>query len=437
MNKKTLISFIGRGWIDKNHPERYLKAAYNFGENVICESRCFAEAIRKCCKFTFDRVIFIGSETSSWSVLLESLEETEFDLWSELYDNEIHKKTISPENKNKLQHIIQELWSVPVELAVYPSELLPENSNDILNHYVDSLLQCGNDILLDITHGFRWMPVLLASQLQFRSAYSADGSSGKVEIIYGELNTENGLSPVRQLDILVHGQENANAIALFFQKFEAEPLVKKLELHWPEGAKVIKRLGLYLQGNLFLPLLFDLAEENYPPSNVLNNLKNVCKDFNEIKQPGWVIKIRSELSTLHKKMTEGTPVDRLHILAELFAERKLYGQAILSICLAAEQSLLLAFGHKKHPGYDELKLIEEKFIPYKNRERYLCKNSKNSKMQELYLNIKSLRNLVAHGGMKTKEKPNASPEALSEQYKSVCRKLIELQEYWKTDFLLN
>lgn len=425
MNKKTLISFIGRGRIDKNHPERYLKAAYNFGENVICESRCFAEAIRKCDKFTFDRAIFIGSETSSWSVLLESMEDVEFDLWSELYDHETCEKTISPENKNKLQQIMQELWGVPVELAVYPPELLPENSSDILNRYIDSLLSCGNDILLDITHGFRWMPVLLTSLLQFRSAYSSDGSSGKVEIIYGELNTGNGISPVRQLDILVQGQENANAIALFFQKFEAEPLAEKLSVHWQSGAKAIRKLGLHIQGNYFLPLLFDLPADDFPIGKPLAQLKNALKDFDPDSSPGWIRRIYDDLTKLYSQLSVDDPVQRLLNLSQLLAEKQCYGQAVCAVCLAAEQSLLIAFDQKKHPGYECIKELKEKFK----------KHASQQYKDFFYRHISGLRNQVAHGGAPDLYRMTVpQPEALKSQYEKILRMQKEFQQYLQTEF---
>ena len=412
--KKTLISFIGKGQIDKQNTDRYPHTTYDFGNDLVCESKCFAEAIRKCGKFEFDKVIFIGTSTSSWSVLLEALEEQELDFWSHLFDNEQAQKPLAETDKNKLIAILQKLWGIPVELSIYPPALLPENSLEALNRCIDSLLQCGNRILLDITHSFRWMPVLLTSVLQFRNAYSADGNGGGVEIIYGEFN--KGVSPVRQLDILVQGQQISRAIALFFQKFEAEPLSKELTQFWQSGANAIKNLGSHLQGNHFLPLLFDLKAKDYPPSQILNQLKNACeKNFDENRQPEWVKVTRSKLLELHQKLTTGDQVTRLISLAELLAERKLYGQAVMCMCLAVEQYALLVSAYSQHPGYDKLQGAMENL-----------KTHIKQKDVKIIKNIEHLRNQVAHGGLGKDNFSNVN--SLEKEYKELLKDFHKIRE---------
>lgn len=418
---KTLITFVGLGKPDGGG---YIKTTYDFGDNKHIKSSCFAEAVRQSGKFSFDEVLFIGTATSSWSSLLESLEE-QVNFWEELYSREIEKQPLTDDLKKELQQILQNVWQKPVRLAINPKELTAENCEEILNLYIGEIFDSGKDILLDVTHSFRWMPLLLSSALQFRNACAGpEGDKGSLEIVYGELG--GTLSPVRYLDVWVKSRKTSDAIALFFQKFEAEPLAAALGPYWESGAKAVKRIGLYLQGNLFLPLLFDLGKENYPASSVLQQLKNVCHDFDGQNQPEWIKKTRDKLWDLYKNLTVGNPVERLIALSELLADRKLYGQAILLVCLAAEQSLLLAFEQNKHPGYEGLNKILDQFVKYADDD-----------FRKLFLrDIKQLRNLIAHGGMSKKENPNSQPDALHIQYDKVRRKHRELHQYLQNSFIV-
>ena len=421
MTEKTLITFVGLG---KPEGGGYIKTTYDFGENKHIKSSCFAEAIRQSGKFSFDEVLFIGTATSSWSSLLESVEE-QADFWEKLYSREIEKQPLTDELKTELQQILQNIWQKPVKISINPKELTADNCSEILNQYIGQIFDSGNDILLDVTHSFRWMPLLLSSALQFKNAYTGpEGDKGSLEIVYGELG--GTLSPVRYLDIWVKSRKTSDAIALFFQKFEAEPLAEALQDHWLPGAKAVKRTGMYLQGNLFLPFLFDLTKDGYPPSQVLQSLKNACSDFKPDEQPHWVTETRNRLWDFYTKLTSGDPVKRLNMLAHFFAERKLFGQAILLVCLATEQSLLLAFDKTKHPGFEGLQTVVSDF----------SSNADYKFNKSFFLDIKSLRNLIAHGGMSSKDHSNPQPENLYDRYKKACRKQLELQEYLQKSFIV-
>ena len=209
---KTFFSFIGKGQVLKDAEGNvYLKACYDFGEGFKYETACFADAVRLSGKYEFDEALLIGSETSSWSTLLENDENAQA-LWKALNGNE-GKGIPLGGNAENLRQALENLWGKPIRLCVNVPDLLPENSEKILDKYIGALLDSGQDILLDITHGYRWMPILLTSVLQIANAYRNCGSNN-IDVIYGELN-RNADSPVRHLDILIKGQNISDAVSLF------------------------------------------------------------------------------------------------------------------------------------------------------------------------------------------------------------------------------
>ena len=423
---KTLISFVGKGHILKGTDvHAYLKTQYDFGGGVTYETSCFADAIRLSGKYDVDEVLFIGSCTSSWSTLLEQAPDAE-DLFLELYER--GEKEIPLGDKEKeLQCALEKLWGKPVRLCVSVPELLPENSEEILNKYIGALLASGRDILFDITHGFRWMPVLLTSVLQLANSYQS-GDTGNIEVIYGELQRD-AASPVRYLDILIKGQRISDAVALFFQKFEAEPLAELLTPYWESGAVAIRKLGLNIQGNYFLPLLIDFSEDNFPVGRPVAQLRNALKDFEPESQPAWVINAHCKLAKIVKELAAESATARLLNLAKLLAECSYYGQSILLVCLAMEQDLMETMGCKKHPGYDGVRYLQDVFIEEEKKKPL------RSPYKECFFNIKHLRNRIAHGGLSGNGAPTMQQaESLKEQYNKILRKQQELHQYLKNAF---
>ena len=429
VKKKTLISFIGKGQIQKDSPfHTYLKAMYDFNDGYKVATSCFAEAIRRCGKYEFDEVLFIGSSTSSWGTLLEDDRNSE-DLYLELYERS-EKDLPLGDKEEELKLALEALWQKPVRLCVNEPELTPENSEEILYKYIGVLLASQREILLDITHGYRWMPVLLTSVLQIANAYQ-NNIGGKIEVVYGELR-RNADSPVRCLDILIKGQEIADAIALFFQKFEAEPLVELLMPHWEGGAKAIKKFALNIQGNYFLPLLIDLQSDNFPVGKIVKNLKNELDKFTPASQPSWVIHVHRQLKKIVKELLEESAVQRLLNLAELLASRHYYGQAILLVCLAEEQTLIETMGCRKHPGFDGVKYLKDVFIDEEKKNK---KTEKNPYIG-YFLDIKNLRNRIAHGGLPDSGGTGGIPQAesLKDQYESILHKQQKLYPYLTKNF---
>ena len=107
--KKTLISFVGKGQKLKGaEHQAYVKTVYDFGEGIKYETSCFANAIRSSGKYNFDEVIFIGTDTSAWSTLLEE-DPNSNELWLKILENEEEEKPIY-EYEKELEDALTKLW---------------------------------------------------------------------------------------------------------------------------------------------------------------------------------------------------------------------------------------------------------------------------------------------------------------------------------------
>lgn len=417
---RTFISFIGKGRVDGSG---YMVADYDFGDGKIFRSKCFAEAVRQCGRYSFDEVLFVGTPTSAWSSLLESDKDSE-DLCLQLYERETKAGApdgLLPDSElaQQLQKRLSAIWGKPVRLHINPPKLTDENSEDIFDAYVKELLDVGNDILLDITHGFRWMPILLTSALSFKDAFRQGGS--EIKIIYGELGEGAKISPVRCLDILVNERKISEAVSLFFRKFEPGPLAECLEPYWSNGADAVRVLGMHIQGSLFLPLLFDCGRPGFKIGVPLVRFGNVLSSFDPAGQPPWVKQVHRQLVSIRGQLCDAISTDRLCKMASLLADRKLYGQAITALCLAAEHSLIVANGLDRFPEYDALQRQKDRFF----------KSSKVPQVMKSRLgNISETRNLIAHGGlMVDRDRIYPSPEALPKQFLNAQNDLKFLREY--------
>lgn len=386
----TLISFIGTGKREPGVTQGYQKTDYDFGDGRIISSSCFADAIRQSGKWTCDEVLFVGTETSSWSMLLENfpgLEGDKFLLWETLANGEERRQPLTQDSPRtgELRQVLSELWGIPARLLLHSENITPENQEAIFEKYIGEIMASGNDLVLDITHSFRWMPLLLTSALQFKNAF--EDRHGDVKVVYGELRGK--VSPVRELPILWKRSRTADAIALFFRKFAPEELYNELKELWPKGAETVRRIGTDLQGNFFLPLLVDtndIREFGVP----LKQLKNALAEFREIPDPPcWLREVREQLASLYSALARENPFDRLITLSQLQAERNLYAQAIISLSLAAESLAVQRSSKGKWPEFEQMQEAKKRFR----------KEFAEAKAGKVLDSVGLLRNEIAHGGI--------------------------------------
>lgn len=206
---RVLISFLGKGAPAKNVvSRRYLETNYRF-EDSDKEYRCSFVAAAICDKYQVDRMILLGTVHSMWDEVYDyfSNQNNTFNenVCLEIYDSCNNANHNSDLRLPHVEHIEQALGkgskAIPIHYGLNSREIR-ENSDIILG--LEQYLNRNDELIIDITHSFRSLPMYVMNLL----IYLRDVSSKKVRIshiCYGmlEVTGELGYSPVIEMNDLL------------------------------------------------------------------------------------------------------------------------------------------------------------------------------------------------------------------------------------------
>lgn len=266
--KMVVCSFIGAGKRLKDR-KGYEKTEYYFKESdIVVKTSFFGIGLIKnvlCQKEKIDKWIIIGTPTSSWSEIIEvvdkNLDEETENVYEEVYNEE--EKGVSKKLLKKWEILISKyipsvnhlrFYSVnSTDYEVYPLILL--NELETAKRY---------DIVFDLTHAFRHMPIIFAFSLMFvKNLRDIDN----IDIYYGAFEMkgqDSGLpyTPVLKLEFVNELSKMTEAVALYkysgyfsmlleilgYKSREADKLYFLLEMNRP-ARKEIEDLLKFLNGN--------------------------------------------------------------------------------------------------------------------------------------------------------------------------------------------
>lgn len=390
MTDYTLITSIGTGMYKKEGG--YRETAYLFGNGKTYTSKLFFEAILKSGFKSIKKVIFIGTYTSSWDVLID--DKTDSDLWTKVYA-EINQNGLRPDSNliPLIKEHLKSRYSVEVEIFIHTNIIDFDTTEEVFSIYnsVIPYIKEDSNILFDITHGFRSMPILMYQALQFAS--SGKTKLQNVELIYGEYIENENISRVRDLSNYWHYARITDAISVFKAKLDGFALANLLEKEYSCYSKVIKKISSIVQTNFCLQIV-----------EVLKQLKNTLAENYE-KTPFWFDDIKTFLTDFYKEIY--TPKSEARIIfnfAKYLRERDLNTQAIISLQLAVETACAEKSDNpEKNKGNYDFWQSEGK----KTRKEVI---SSDYDLKRQILNLESFRNQIAHGGAKG-NKTNASPSS--------------------------
>lgn len=195
---KVLISFLGIGRLVKGTPKReYEPATYKIGETEY-EKSFVSLAIRE--HYEINKLILIGTPRSMWEEVYRTYAQ-EDNIWLQIGEEcakKNHKSKLEIPHQEDIEKAMGDGSKVVLVRYGINAEEIRENSEIILG--LDTYLNEGDELYVDITNSFRSLPLYIMNLL----IYLRDVSTKKVSIkgiYYGmlEATKEVGHTPIVDL----------------------------------------------------------------------------------------------------------------------------------------------------------------------------------------------------------------------------------------------
>lgn len=419
----TLISMIGTGMYKNNKGSEGYEETDYFFEEAHFKTRLFMQAVVQMQYKPIDQIILLGTDTSSWDCLVDKenddRDET-IELWASLFDQcepKEGEKTplgVSRENLDRLEKYLSDRFKLNVVIKSHTHKIDGDTSEELFNCYtgVVDIVKKGNDILFDITHGFRSMPVLLYQSLQ----YSLSQNNRKVEIIYGELDMNDKSKRkgyIRDLSAYWMYSERTAALNVFKSKLDGFKLAELIKPYWDRGSKAITRLSEIVQTNFAFQIV-----------DVCRQIKNALSEF-PADAPDWLRQIKPVLEEVCKLVDENSTSKTLYNYSKFLYEHQLNVQAVITLQVAVEAAVVEKYATPEYFGDYEW------WQNYGKPELKKLKKGNWEEIGEPLTNLEAFRNQIAHGGGKNKDRKFPQAANIPNIYKNGKRGVEKLFEVLK------
>ena len=382
----TLITSVGTGMYnkEKNKETGYSETDYFFNETQHFKTRLFMEALLKGKYRNIDQLIVIGTETSSWDALVkaedEELTEKDAELWEELKEASTEKdgikKGITESLRIELETYLERRFGIPVTIKVHTPLVDQDHVRELFECYssIYPIIKENNDVLFDMTHGFRSMPMLFYQAMQY---HFSDDTERKIELVYGEFGKK---AYVRNLSEYWRYSQISAALHVFIKKLDGFTLAKLIESEWPKGADAIKALSDVVQANFALHL-----------PDVIKKIRSALKHLPK-GSPVWIEKIKAPLQEVKDLEDHRSLARTLYNYSAYLYGHDLKTQAVITLQNTVETAIAEKFGDADCIG---------DYMWWQNHGKtYLNKAVKRAKIYPELENLGHRRNNVAHGGAK-------------------------------------
>ena len=376
----TLITSIGTGM----YKEGYRKTCYQFADGDKVETAWFLQALLNKKYREFEKVILIGTKTSNWDSLIDLDDSDAEELWEKVSVLNQNKQGITEELISPLEEQLKKQYSIPFKIIVHTDLIDTDTCSEVFGAYNKIIPEISpkSDVLFDVTHGFRTMPILMYQNLQF---LFSNNISRKIEIVYGEYIKDREISFVRDLTNFWTLGQIKDAKDLFEKKLDGFKLAELIKGYWTKGSKAIKSLSEIVQTNFSLQI-FEVARQ----------IKNAIAAYPK-NAPVWLSNIKAILESLVAIIDENHKARSLYNYSKFLYEHNLNVQAVITLQVAVEAAVVSAY-------HDENKLGDYEW--WQDQGKPFLKEQKKKSRKDLRIpltNLESFRNQIAHGGGKNRE----------------------------------
>jgi CRISPR-associated Csx2 family protein len=408
----TLVSCVGTGMYKEEGGYRETKYHFPSGEEYT--TRFFIQALFEKHYRPVHKIILVGTVTSLWDAFIDEKDSRNTDLWVSIRQEcENKQKGISAASIGKLESYIAGQYGVPCRILAHTQTVDADTAGELFSVYngIAAEILPHTDVLFDITHGFRSMPLLLYQSLQFSSSGSM---MRRVELVYGEYIDQEKISYVRDLSSYWNYSEITFARSRFENQFDGMLLSEKVKPLWPAGSTCIARFSMIVACNYALQI-----------DEVCRQIQAATSDtLSRFPEKHWVHDIRHFLLHILRSITGNTKGERLLAYAKLLEEHRLTVQAVITLQTAIETAVTEKFGNDSYIGNYEWWQEHGKDEYYRLREE--CTPDDQRALSE----IEYIRNTAAQAGARdrnTKLYPSAeSISAVLEKGKNAVDGLFKV-----------
>lgn len=243
---KILISFLGTGSLNPSESstfKNYRTAKYSVENTVIGESSFISSVLMD--HYKYDSMVLLGTCKSMWDAIYEYYSaknyiEPDVDFYFQI------SKFISESNyltipDNSIFKEIEKVLPINSKIKIIPYGLNKEEQLQIFTilKYALSDLKNGDEIILDITHSFRSIPLFATSVINYIKTLS-DKKIVFNKVFYGMLEASSdfqGITPIVDISSTIELQNWSNAAFSFKEYGKGSLLANLLE---GEPKKVIQ-----------------------------------------------------------------------------------------------------------------------------------------------------------------------------------------------------
>ena len=208
MARKVLISFLGTGPLESKDKRIYRTAHYHLGETDLGEYSFVAAALEK--HYQVDATFLVGTVHSMWEEVYkwhreEDGQQVDEDIYLEIADGceqANHQSSLNIPHQQAIEEALGGSSKVILIKYGISEQEVRDNINIILG--IESLLKNGDELIVDVTHSFRSLPIFLMNLL----VYLQNVSKKKIDIShihYGmlEIRNELGFAPIIDLKAIL------------------------------------------------------------------------------------------------------------------------------------------------------------------------------------------------------------------------------------------
>jgi len=220
---KILISSVGTGSIIKDSDSEYKPTIYLIDGKDYPETLTAKVLVKH---LDIDKVIFIGTNKSMWDNLYYSFDGADENYLDNLSCKKSEDKGISSDDLSGLNNAVDKYlngngsYSIILNYSKHNSDEIWDNFEILLT--IKEILNNGDEVFLDITHGFRYMPILNIFLLEFISIYDTP-SINIGGVFYGLFSGDT--SEIVNFKIFFDLLEWSKAINMFKYNSNAEQLI--------------------------------------------------------------------------------------------------------------------------------------------------------------------------------------------------------------------